>query len=249
MPMPAPIPPPPPPPPARPPLASPALRPVPLAPGRRFAHEVTQRDHQVVGVHRPTLCQFVGGARGQPHLFVGAQQQDVRQCRLDRIADAAGAVRTRFGDAFGIFALAQVAAMAGVHPQFAGERTAQGLVGGHQRAQPLIDLPVLARAALLDGLHHQPADAHADQRDQRQAQQWRQQALPGTEIQITHAMGSRVASTAGQSRRQTRDTGSGSACHCGARCTSRPAARSSCIAQADPSATPSPSPAALRSAC
>ena len=92
--------------------------------------------------------------------------------------------------------------MPGVYRQVAGERPAQRLVGRDQGAQPFVDLSVLARAALLDGLHHQQADAHADQRDQRQAQQCRQQALPGTEIQITHAMGSRVASTAGQSRRQ-----------------------------------------------
>lgn len=85
---------------------------------QRFAHEVAQRDHQFVEVHRPPLCQFVGRTRGQPHLLVGAQQQDVRQCRFNRIADAARAIRAGFGDAFGIFALAQVAAMAGIHTQF-----------------------------------------------------------------------------------------------------------------------------------
>src|SRR2546427_6608511 len=40
-------------------------------------------------------CQFVGSARGQPHLFVGAQQQDVRQRGLDGITDAARAIRAR----------------------------------------------------------------------------------------------------------------------------------------------------------
>ena len=88
---------------------------------QRFAHEVAQRDHQFVDMHRPPLCQFVGGTRRQSHLFVGAQQQDVRERGLDRIADAARSIRTRFGDAFGRFALAQIAAMAGIHAQFTSE--------------------------------------------------------------------------------------------------------------------------------
>lgn len=88
---------------------------------QRFAHEVAQRDHQFVGMYRPPLCQFIGGTRGQPHLFVGAQQQDVRERGLDRIADTARSIRTRFGDAFGRFALAQIAAMAGIHAQFTSE--------------------------------------------------------------------------------------------------------------------------------
>ena len=79
---------------------------------QRFAHEVAQRDHQFVGMYRPPLCQFIGGTRGQPHLFVGAQQQDVRQRRFHGITDAARAIRAGLGNALCILALAKVTAMA-----------------------------------------------------------------------------------------------------------------------------------------
>ncbi|MPN04251.1 hypothetical protein SDC9_151487 [bioreactor metagenome] len=50
--------------------------------------------------------------------------------------------------------------MRGAHLQRSGERAAQRLVGGDQRLQSPIDLPVLALAALLDGLHEQQPHAH-----------------------------------------------------------------------------------------
>ncbi|MNN42584.1 hypothetical protein D3C81_1567760 [compost metagenome] len=141
-------------------------------------------------VHRTPLCQFTGSARGQPYLLVGAQQQDVRQGRFDRVADAPCPIRTRLGDAFFVGALAQVTQMGRVDPQLTGEGTAQRLVGRHQGTQPLVDLAVLAFAALLQGLHHQQADSHAEQGDQNQPGQGGQHALPGTEIDTAHGVAS-----------------------------------------------------------
>lgn len=66
--------------------------------------------------------------------------------------------------------------------QRAGERTAEGLVGGDQRVQALVDLAVLTLAALLHGLHHQQADADADQGDDGQPEQGGEHGLPGAEV-------------------------------------------------------------------
>ncbi|WP_412180412.1 hypothetical protein [Variovorax paradoxus] len=80
-------------------------------------------------------------------------------------------------------ARAQFAQMAGVDRELAGERPAEHLVGRDQRLEPLVDLPVLALAPLLHAEHHDDADADRDQRHEHQAEQGREQALPGCEVE------------------------------------------------------------------
>jgi hypothetical protein len=70
--------------------------------------------------------------------------------------------------------------------QLPGERTAEDAVGRNQRFQALVDLAVHALAALLDGLHHQHADAHPEQGKHGETEEGRQDRLPRTEIQIAH---------------------------------------------------------------
>jgi hypothetical protein len=134
-----------------------------------------------------------GGLSGQPAVLLGAEQQDVGQRRFDGVTGAAralgaapllrprGGVRSR---------RAQLAQVGRVDRQLAGEGTAQRLVGRDQGPQPLVDLAVHALTlllnALLDGLHHQHADADADQRKHREAHQRGEHALPRTEIHIAH---------------------------------------------------------------
>ncbi|MCY1238866.1 hypothetical protein D9M72_516250 [compost metagenome] len=166
-------------------------------------------------MHRTAGHQLARRGGRQPHLLLGAQQDDVGQRRLDGIANAAGAVggghrlpcvrcrgwrgggRWRDGGIGGIRLAPQVAQVRGIDGQVAGKGTAQRLVRGDQRAQPLVDLPVLAFAALLHGLHDQQPDAHADQRDDGQAHHRGEQALPGTEIQVSHVQSPSVTGTVG----------------------------------------------------
>ena len=161
------------------------------------ADEVAQRQHQLGGVDRAPFGQLGGGAGGQLHLFVGTEQQDVRQRRLDRIADASRPVgagdrasrRLCRGHCSLRFAMpAQVAQMDRVYRKVAGERPAERLVRRDQAAQPLVDLPVFALVALLHGLHREQADAYSEQGDQHQAEQRRPQRVPGAEIEIAHAV-------------------------------------------------------------
>src|SRR6185369_1877179 len=51
------------------------------------------------------------------------------------------------------------------------------------------DLPVLAFAPLLNCLHHDEPDADTDQRDDREAEQRREQGGPRAEVEITHDAG------------------------------------------------------------
>ena len=73
--------------------------------------------------------------------------------------------------------------MARIDGEIAGERTAERLVRGDQRLQSLVDLSVLSLAPLLHGVHDEQADADRDQRDDDQAKQRRQHALPGAEVE------------------------------------------------------------------
>ena len=156
-----------------------------------FADEIAQRYHQLGGLHRPALRQLGGGSGGQAHLVVGAEQDDVGQRCFHRIANApctvaAGAPidrqQQRIVRGIGRGRLAQVAQMARIDVQCAGEGTTEGLVGGDQRAQSLVDLAVLTLAALLHGLHHQQADADAYQGDDGQPEQGGEHGLPGAEV-------------------------------------------------------------------
>ena len=142
------------------------------------------------------------GMLGQPHLFFRAEQDDVGKRRLDRVADAARAVRrVRSGhgerDRFLLPAVrlrhldrrrAQVAQMSRIDGERAGEGAAQHLVGGDQSLQPLVDLPVRPLAALLDGHHHDQTHAHADEGEQCEAEQRHEDAVPGAEIEIAQAL-------------------------------------------------------------
>ncbi len=160
-----------------------------------LADEVAERDDEVVGVDRVSGDQLARGALGEAHLLLGAEQDDVRQRRLDGVADLPGALRAEAGggEVDGIRpgrvgrAAAEVADVRRVDGQRAGEGAAEGLVGGDQHLEPFVDLPVGPLAALLDGGHDHEADADADQRDQRQRQDRREQAAPGAEVEIAHA--------------------------------------------------------------
>src|SRR5690606_13299734 len=95
------------------------------------------------------------------------------------------------GLAFGRPAL-DVAQVTRIDHQIARERPSESLVGGHQGAQPLVDLAVHPLAALLDRHHHHQPDADADQGDEREAEQRRSDALPGGEIEEAHGGDSAV---------------------------------------------------------
>src|SRR5690606_24926811 len=56
------------------------------------ADEVPEGHHQLGRMDGAAFGQFGGGAGRQLYLFFGSQQNNVRQCRFDRIANAARAV-------------------------------------------------------------------------------------------------------------------------------------------------------------
>ncbi|MNM64492.1 hypothetical protein D3C81_758930 [compost metagenome] len=144
---------------------------------------------------RPAFDHVRRRARGQLYLFLGAKQDHIRQRAFHRIADAPRSVARIAlfrlwqqhgtlgrGDCLAVgqrsSAAPYVAQMAGVHAQVARERAAQRLVGGDQGFEPFVDLTVGRLALLLHRLHHQQADAHADQGDDGQTDQGGEQALP-----------------------------------------------------------------------
>src|SRR3546814_16267273 len=99
-------------------------------------------------------------------------------CSSDLVSGRAG-VRLDSG-------AAQVAQVARIDRQIAGEGAAERLVGRDQYAQPLVDLAIHPLPTLLDRHHDDQPDADADQRDERQPDQRRADALPRGEIQIAH---------------------------------------------------------------
>ncbi|TPG40506.1 hypothetical protein EAH79_11380 [Sphingomonas koreensis] len=139
---------------------------------------------------RATGDKIVGGAGGEAHMILGAEQDDVGQRRLHRVADAPRAIRSfaarrrqidrrgRRRFVAGLAATPQIAQMRWVDRKIASERAAEHLIRGDQRAQPLVDLAVHPFAPLLDRHHHKQPHADADQREHRQADQCRQQAVP-----------------------------------------------------------------------
>ncbi|MNV32412.1 hypothetical protein D3C71_1237490 [compost metagenome] len=142
----------------------------------------------------------MGRMRSQAHLLIRAQQHYVRQGGFHRITDPTRTLATAFGlrrqmQRITFFAsvgqCAEITAMAWIDVERAGERSAEDFVSGDQRALPLVDLPVLALAALLHGLHDQQPDADADQGDDRQPDQGGEHGLPGAEIESTHWSASR----------------------------------------------------------
>jgi hypothetical protein len=80
--------------------------------------------------------------------------------------------------------LKQIAAVSGIDGQVARERSTQGLVGGDEGAQPLVDLAIHALPALLNRDHREQADTDADQGNDRQAQQGGDERMQGAEIEI-----------------------------------------------------------------
>jgi len=80
--------------------------------------------------------------------------------------------------------LTQIAAVSGIDGQVAGERPTQGLVGGDEGAQALVDLAIHALPALLNRDHRKQADADADQGNDRQAQQGGDESMQRAEIEI-----------------------------------------------------------------
>ncbi len=97
-----------------------------------------------------------------------------------------GEIQRRWGLALGggLAAAAQVAQMRRIDGEIAGERATQGFVSRDQCSQPLVDLAVHAFAALLNREHGQQADADANKREQREANQCCEQTLPRREIKI-----------------------------------------------------------------
>src|SRR6185312_1798393 len=144
-------------------------------------NEIAERHDELSGVHRPPLRELRRRARSEPHLFLGAQQDDVRQRGLDRIANPPRALRAR------PLGLSQLAQVSRIDREVAGKRSAERLVRRDQGSQAFVDLPILPFAPLLHRLHQQQADAHADERDHGQTEERREQGLPGAEIQIAHA--------------------------------------------------------------
>ncbi len=61
--------------------------------------------------------------------------------------------------------------MCGVDGKIARKRSAEGSVRGYQRPQAFVDLPILAFTPLLHGLHDEQANAHSQQRDERETEQ------------------------------------------------------------------------------
>jgi hypothetical protein len=72
--------------------------------------------------------------------------------------------------------------MAGIDREISCERATQSLVGGDERFQALVDLAVRALALLLHGVHEDQADSDGNERNQREAQQRGERALPGIEV-------------------------------------------------------------------
>jgi len=173
---------------------------------------MAQGHDQLRGLDAAPGHHVLRGLGGQFHLLLRAEQDHVGQGSLHGVAHAAlalGAARGRGGEdrrlrLGGIFFFraghghlhgavmhllaTQVAHVRGVHLQLPGERAAQRLVRGDQGLEALVDLPVLALAPFLDGLHEHQARAHHDQGGHQQAHERGQQGGPGTEVeQVAHA--------------------------------------------------------------
>ena len=81
--------------------------------------------------------------------------------------------------------------MARVHREAAGKGAAEHLVGGNEGFEPFVDLAVHPLLALLDGGHHDEANADADQREQGDADKGGEDALPGGEVKAAQVSGLR----------------------------------------------------------
>jgi hypothetical protein len=121
--------------------------------------------------------------RGETHLLFGTEQNDVRKRGLDGVADA-----PRTLAAFVLGGAFQIPLVPWVDFKAARERAAQRLVGGDERAQSLVDLPVLAVAPLLHRLHDEQANSDANDGNDRDPDETEEQRLPGTEVEVTHEL-------------------------------------------------------------
>jgi hypothetical protein len=79
--------------------------------------------------------------------------------------------------------LTEIAKVSGIDRQITGKGPTQRLVGGDQGAQPLVDLAIHTLPALLNRDHCKQADADADQRNDRQAQQGGDEGMQRAEIE------------------------------------------------------------------
>jgi hypothetical protein len=158
-----------------------------------LADIVAQRNHQLVGADFVAGSEFAGGSVGEANLVFGAEQQDVGEGGFDGVSDGASTLGGGFAEQVRGFAVGgigrlQVSLMRRIDRHGAGERSAQHLVGSDQGFQAFVDLAIEPLLALLDGHHHQQADADADQGHQPNADQRCQHALPRTEIQTPHRL-------------------------------------------------------------
>ncbi len=142
-----------------------------------------------MSVNRATGNEFARSALRKTDVFLGPEQDHIRERRLDRIANPARPVRTgdgrrrRLDTIIGI-APSEIAQVRWIDRQIARERSTERFVGGDQNAQPLVDLAVHPLAALLNREHHHETNADTDQRHQRQTDQRDEQALPGAEVDV-----------------------------------------------------------------
>jgi len=145
-----------------------------------LADEIAQGDDELVGVDLVSGDEFPGGLFGKAHMFVGAEQDDIGEGRLHRVAHltdtlecfvAHGAGRNSLAAGLGSRLLggADIAQMPGIDGKTPGEGAAEDFIGGDQRLEALIDLAVHPLLALLDGGHHDEANADADEREERDA--------------------------------------------------------------------------------
>lgn len=79
---------------------------------------------------------------------------------------------------------AQITTVSRIDGQVARERPAQRLIGGDEGPQTLVDLAIHTFTALLNRNHRKQADTDADQRNDRQAQQGRDERMQRAEIEI-----------------------------------------------------------------
>ena len=121
-------------------------------------------------------------------MFVRAEKQDVGQCSLDSVANAARTVGAGASGILSLICLLQLPQMGRADRQFAREGPPERTVGGHQCLQAFVDLPVHPLLALLQRQHHQDPDPDPDQGHQRNAKDGGQDPLPSAEVEKAHVL-------------------------------------------------------------
>jgi hypothetical protein len=157
---------------------------------QNLSNKIAQRDHQRSSLYRATGGEFSGGRCRQPYLLLGTQENDVGQRSFDCVPNASGtigttcSIRRSLGRVIGhaIRVAFQIPKVGRIDGEIAGEGATQRLVGGNQCSEAFVDLAVLPLAALLNRLHCEQPNAHADERNHAQAQQSGKQSRPGSEV-------------------------------------------------------------------